>query len=203
MTHVPVVLALGLIFAGVARPASPVAVLLQFDAPYSAPALQAMQREVDSIMRPAGYRLEWHLLDADIAGREFPDLVVVHFQGRCEAGALAGTVKNGESLASTAVSDGRVLPFSEVHCDQVRRFIGPGAPKAIGRALGRIVAHEMFHMLTASGQHGKVGVARSAQTTQELVANRELRFDPADLEMLRETHRYPKALPKFPPPGTM
>ena len=208
MTHVPVVFGLALMFAGLARPASqPVAVLMQFDAPYSGPALQAMRREVDSILQPAGYQLEWHLLKPDSASREYSDLVVVHFQGRCEAGGESGTVENGQSLASTAVSDGRVLPFSEVHCDQVRRFIaasmaGPAAshsPGIMGRALGRIVAHEMFHMLAATGQHGKRGVARPSHTTQELVSGREFRLDTADLHLLQAIRRPAPAVLEDPP----
>lgn len=203
MTHVPVVLSLFLMFAGVARPASPVAVLLQFDEPYSAPALQAMEHEADRILRPAGYVLEWHLLEPDFGSREYPDLVVVHFRGNCEAGAATGGLKNGESLASTAISDGRVLPFSEVQCDQVRRFLARaaanGTPEIMGRALGRIMAHEMFHMLAATDQHGKRGVGRPSHTTQELVSGREFRFDAAELQVLQEARRRaPAALEESP-----
>ena len=193
MTHVPVIVSLFLMCAGVARPASPVAVLLQFDEPYSVPALQAMEHEVDSILRPAGYALEWHLLEPDLVSREYADFVVVRFRGNCETGGLSGGMRNGESLARTAISDGRVLPFSEVQCDQVRRFLAGaaanGAPEIMGRALARIMAHEMFHMLAATDQHGKRGVARPSHTTQELISSRQFRFDAADLQVLQEARR--------------
>jgi hypothetical protein len=193
MTHVPVIVGLALMFAGVARPASPVAVLLQFDEPYSQPAVEAMQREASSIMLPAGYRLEWHLIEPELASREYADLVVVHFRGNCDAGSANGSIQNGEALGSTAISDGRVLPFSEVQCDRVRRLLAGAASRGsagiLGRALGRIVAHEMFHMLAATDQHGKRGVARPSYTTEELVSSREFRFNAPDLQLLQDSRR--------------
>jgi len=190
MTHVPVIVSLGLIFASIARPASPVAVLLQFDQAYSRPAIEAMQREAGAILSPAGYQLEWHLLASELAGREYPDLVVVHLRGNCAAGPATGVIANGEALASTAVADGQVLPFSEVQCDQVRRLLGAyHAAGTLGRALGRVVAHEMFHMLAATERHGKDGVARPSYTTQELVSDGAFRFHGPDLQLLQETHR--------------
>lgn len=190
MTPVTVIVSLGLLFAAVARPASPVAVLLQFDRPYSGPAVDAMQREAGAILSPAGYRLEWHLLHSELAGRLYPDLVVVHFRGNCAASPASGVIANGEALASTAVADGQVLPFSEVQCDQVRRMLGfQSNASTLGRALGRIVAHEMFHMLAATGQHGKDGVARPSYTSRELLSDGAFRFHVPDLRLLQDRRR--------------
>jgi hypothetical protein len=54
----------------------------------------------------------------------------------------------------------------------------------LGRALGRVLVHELVHMLTQSGRHAKQGVEQPALSGQQLVGA-SLRLGPADLEMLR------------------
>ena len=57
--------------------------------------------------------------------------------------------------AFTHVSDGNVLPFSEVECDKIASSIRPEMSKSqwhdrdsvLGRAMGRVLAHELYHML--------------------------------------------------------
>ena len=39
----------------------------------------------------------------------------------------------------------------------------------IGRAMGRVVAHELVHMLTKSGQHGTEGVEKPALSGKQLI----------------------------------
>jgi hypothetical protein len=76
------------------------------------------------------------------------------------------------------VSDGVVLPFSEVVCDQVAAsvrsamFAGDYArsDQLLGRALGRVVAHELVHILSQSPAHSKSGVEMRALSGQQLIA---------------------------------
>ena len=37
--------------------------------------------------------------------------------------------------------------------------------------MGRVVAHELFHMLTKSGQHGSQGVEKAALSGKQLIAS--------------------------------
>ncbi|HEX3992985.1 MAG TPA: hypothetical protein VHX39_17575, partial [Acetobacteraceae bacterium] len=71
--------------------------------------------------------------------------------------------------ARTWMADGDVLPFGEVDCarvvNSVRDAMSGGdlpnwADQLLGRALGRVVAHELVHMLTRSVRHGRDGVTR-------------------------------------------
>jgi len=84
----------------------------------------------------------------------------------------------GQSLAATDVADGRVLPFGSVDCDTLRRFIAPKlkflSPEEknarLGRAIARVGAHEIYHMLTGSEGHARWGIARARHSREELTA---------------------------------
>jgi hypothetical protein len=90
-------------------------------------------------------------------------------------------------MAFTHTSDGEVLPFSEVLCDRV----GVAAQSAmeggefsrrdelLGRALARVLAHEIYHIKGKCNEHGRSGVARKALSGRELIAA-TLDFAPAD-----------------------
>jgi hypothetical protein len=85
---------------------------------------------------------------------------------------------NGVALGSTYVSDGIVLPFGQVECDQLRasvqRVFGTQNPeqheRQLGLAMGKVLAHELYHMLAGSKAHTEHGVTKSALSPFELVA---------------------------------
>jgi len=92
------------------------------------------------------------------------------------------------------VSDGMVLPFSDVDCDAIRGFLQKqllSTPEAereetFGRALGRVLAHELYHVLAGTSNHGACGVAKSGYTVGDLVA-REFVFEAAELRTLLQS----------------
>ncbi len=171
-----------------------VAVYLEFDHAPSPVSLERMKQEAALIMKPAGLQLLWRDSAETEAHESFAHLVVIRFRGVCgDAPILYGTYApeaQAAALASTAVSDGRVLPFSEVGCDEVRRYLEPVTRGAkdrdgvLGRALARVMAHEMYHMLLEERGHGRDGVARSYHRRDELVA-RTFRFHGREIEKLR------------------
>ncbi|MGI8989027.1 MAG: hypothetical protein ACR2I2_05505 [Bryobacteraceae bacterium] len=179
-------------------PVPPITIFLDFEKPPSAATVEEMKREVASILHPTGLRLDWRLLDEPRGLESFADLVVVKFAGHCEMSPIPyyselGPESAGAALAYTNSSDGHVLPFSEVQCDQIRRYIGPTAKSGtkvqqdlvLGRAMGRVVAHELYHIFAGTAKHGPEGVARSFHTRRELVA-KEFKLDPKDSARLRE-----------------
>jgi hypothetical protein len=155
-----------------------------------------MQAELGRILKPAGLRATWRAIDAprDVS-EDFPELVVFRFQGACSfdtaARASADPDPGGLPLAETELSDGRVLPFGKVNCDIVRRLIAPAKFQAtgqknatLGRALARVVAHEIYHMLTASTTHASEGIARPAHSRMDLTAS-SFRFAATETNWLR------------------
>src|SRR5207249_8535361 len=117
----------------------------------------------------------------------------------CDLADLVPQRIEGAALGRTHVTDGQVLPFSEVNCDRIRAFLSqalmPLAPQdrneAFGRAVARVLAHELYHIITRTALHGSSGVARAAYTVPELMAG-DFYFEKADLRALgacRVTHR--------------
>ncbi len=175
-----------------ARAASSVTLVLQFDDVYSPRSLAAMEREVVSIVGESGIKVDWRLLDQVRSSDTFESLVVVHFHGACILQPVPYLIDERGYYAYTHVSDGAVLPFSEVECGKVTSSIAPVLSGAqwkqsdliLGRALGRVLAHELYHMLAKTQHHAGEGVTRSALSPSALIADR-LNMSRADLEKLK------------------
>lgn len=139
---------------------------------------QEMEREAARIALQAGIQVQF--VDfPEVAGRQFGDLVVFRMRGDCVVPARAPE-SGGGAFASAAVAEGRVLPFGEVYCgklgEALRRTMGGSdfarSEMLLGRALGRVVAHELYHMAANTRHHGKDGIAKEALSARQLLAER-------------------------------
>ncbi len=91
-------------------------------------------------------------------------------------------------MAFTYSTSGVVQPFGEVACEKVATVVRSAmfggdfgkADQLFGRALGRVLAHEVVHMLTGSGEHGPTGVERLSLSGDQLIGP-ELRLSHEDL----------------------
>jgi hypothetical protein len=172
--------------------ASAVTLVLQFDHAYSTKSLDAMKREVNTIIGESGLKAEWRLLGDVRSSESFESLVVVHFRGACVMQPAPYMLDERGYYAFTYVSDGNVLPFSEVECDKIASSIQPAMSKAqwhqrdsiFGRAMGRVLAHELYHMLTKTEHHSGEGVTKSSLSAAQLIAD-ELKMSRADLRKLK------------------
>ena len=157
--------------------------------------MDALRDEVARLMESAGFAVEWRNMSERRAGEDFAHLATVDFRGSCAvhlATPPVGSAADMRSLASTAVVDGQVLPFSTVNCDALRRVLGPALTNArrdvrsavFGRAAARVLAHELFHMLAQTKSHGVDGVSKACFGVADLTADR-FGFDPATLAQMR------------------
>jgi hypothetical protein len=175
--------------------ASAVTLVLQFDESYSSRSVDAMEREVASIVHASGITVDWRMRGDVRSSDSFDSLVVVRFRGACEMEPDPPPPLGDERgyYAFTYVSDGAVLPFSEVECGKISNSIRPAMSKRqwrerdsiLGRALGRVLAHELFHMLAKTEHHAEQGVTRSALSPAQLIAHK-LAMSPADLKSLKK-----------------
>ena len=173
--------------------ASAVTLVLQFDHAYSTRSLDVMEHEVASIVSDSGIKVDWRLLSDVHSSDSFETLVVIHFHGACNMEPAPPPPLGDERgyYAFTYVSDGAVLPFSDVECGKISNSIRPAMSKQqwrerdsmLGRALGRVLAHELFHMLAKTQHHADEGVTKSALSPAQLIS-KELRMTLADLETL-------------------
>lgn len=173
------VVCIGSGFGQTKAPAS-LTILFRFESAHSSIAVQEMKRELGTLMEPLGFALDWRDRAEIRAAENFQDLVVVDFRGRCLMEAADLPYQRSGALARTPVADGRVLPFSEVECDQVRASLhsatwgseGQQSDLTLGRALGRVLAHELYHVLNQTAAHANDGVAKRSLSRAELVSER-------------------------------
>ena len=177
--------------ANTAAPARALTVVLDFRDSHSPRAVTAMEHEIERILSATGVTLDWR-----IRGESPPEtsgtLVVVRFKGRCVLEPVGYLYDERGPLAFTYSSDGQMQPFSEVACDRVVTSVRSAmfggdyahADQLFGRALGRVVAHELVHILSGEATHGTAGVERRALSPDNLLAP-VLELDPADVERVR------------------
>jgi len=176
--------------AAVAPGATALTIVLDFQGPHTADAVVEMKHELENVLKGTGLTIDWRTR-REGAEASFGNLVVVRFKGKCVLEPVPYLYDERGPLAFTYSTDGVVQPFSEVACDRVvaaARSAMSGddfahADLLLGRALGRVVAHELVHMLSKSGAHGRQGVAEPALSGLKLIAP-ELHLSPADLQRI-------------------
>ena len=167
-----------------------ITIVLDFQGPRSEQSVAEMKREFTGIMKDTAVRFDFRSR-SQASQEALSDLVLVRFKGKCVLDPVGYLYDERGPMAFTYSTDGAVQPFSEVACDKVtsavRSAMSGGdfanADMLLGRALGRVLAHEVVHMLSKSGAHGHAGVAKTALSGSQLIAP-ELRLEPEDAERL-------------------
>jgi hypothetical protein len=141
--------------------------------------LHTIHEEVELLLAPSALHFVWRLLPSS-GSEAWQELAVLKFTGRCEFLPFETSREHERPLGWTHISDKVVLPFAEIDCDAIRDFIlGPlkEAPsatrdKALGRAIGRVTAHELLHIFSGTVSHSDHGVDHPALSRWELMADR-------------------------------
>lgn len=173
----------------------------------SAAALRSAQRELDRILGPAGIDMVWKYLELRKSSEQFDEVVVITFEGSCSDADLPAIQKAARKsadevvLADSSVSNGRVLPFIRVDCgylasmlaSTLRPMAAPERDAAFGRALGRVIAHEIYHITGQTTEHQERGVAKASFSVHDLTAA-AFEFDHGGVAQMR-----PSAPASIPP----
>jgi hypothetical protein len=162
------------------------------------PSLKIFQGELGALMQSASYRVEWR--DVGIRSEaESATVTIVELRGVCQPASdqaeRAGSLASESKLASTAVSDGQVLPFSWVNCEILTQILAPALATQhpaqrdylYGRAIARVVAHELYHVLTNRREHSALGLAKPRFTVDDLMAS-QFEFEPETTTQLQLQH---------------
>ncbi len=163
---------------------APIALYAQFQQEPPAAVLEAMRQELASIMAPMGLRFDWRALNPAHSEESVVELAVVTFKGRCEVNRLLQHTIHSGPLGWTHISEGTILPFADVDCDGIRTFLQTGLLGAraqereekYGRAIGRVLAHELYHIFANTQHHGAGGIGKAAYTVENLMVG-EFQFD--------------------------
>lgn len=182
------------------EPAGALTIYTRFAHPPSALSIGYMKTELNAVMLPFNLRFDWRSLERANGHEVAAEIVVVSFQGVCRGNtALPGGPAAG-TLGATHIADGEILPFADVDCDKIREVMTPSLAVSppvereslLGRAMARVLAHELYHFLAHTTKHASSGIAKATYTGADLSCNR-FRFDEAQLRAVLETrpHRSP------------
>jgi len=155
-----------------------------------------MQRELETLMREAGYLVTWKI-PGNPSDEGESMIAVVELRGSCkapEARSHVTPVQNGASLASTAVDGDHVLPFSWINCETLTQMLAPSLVGVsskqrdflYGRAMGRVLAHELYHMLANEREHVGSGVGKPSFSAKD-VLNESFTFEETALAKFRDS----------------
>ncbi len=154
-----------------------IAIYTQFQHEPPRAVLSAIQVEASALMAPAGLRLQWKTLPS--TGSDVSTAVaVVTFQGHCSAANLPAQPQWETRLGWSHISDGEVLPFAGIDCDSIVGFIDKqllAVPprerdQVLGRAIGRVLAHEFDHIFAETRDHKNRDMDQPDYSAEELVA---------------------------------
>src|SRR6266478_703789 len=178
--------------------ADPLTIVFRFDGPYSEKSLVEMKRELGTLLHDSGIRVDWRDQSDVAASESFPNLVVVNFRGKCRMEPVPYLYDERGPLAFTYSTDGAVLPFSEIECDKVRSSLRTAmwggdykrSDILFRRALARVLAHELYHVLAKTHSHAGQGIAEKSLSGSQLISER-LHLNQAELNEMNAAMQPP------------
>ena len=170
--------------------------LTRFDRSPDLSVIDWMEKEVARLFSGTGLNISWQH-DLKMSHWEIADLPVsVQFRGNCRIQPGALSLATDGPMAWTAVQDGEILPSIEVDCGRTAEMIWQirgTTPvllvnRAFGLALGRVIAHELYHYLTRSTNHRESRLFSKGMTSMDLTLP-NIQFDAAEMDALRKRMR--------------
>jgi hypothetical protein len=154
----------------------------------------ALDQELTRLLSPAGIQPVWRN-QTRLPREEMGRLVVGRFEGNCFAETLSSFPRlrtQGAAFAETSISNGRILPYFSVDCARVIRTLAPTLQHLsvpfrnalLGRALARVIAHEIYHIFAQTTDHEESGLTKATLSLADLTANR-FEFTPDSLRKIR------------------
>lgn len=193
-------LALGL---GSEKPMGPIPVQLLLRTEMTGRAVEQLRDEVDEIFAPAGIRFDWRS-----AGTEARVRVIVEPRPRYKVITGCSRDLHDHRLGNARPATRTVTLWTEQVArgaagDWYSRDPPSVSDDILGRALGRVLAHELGHLFLGLRDHRSRGLMKSAFKYRELSSRtrRALRLSPRDVRELREGASILLAVPpSWPPP---
>jgi hypothetical protein len=173
------------------KPTVPLIIYTDFQKSAPLSVTEPMKREVETIMSPLGMPFRWSPLQEADGRSQAAQLAVVTFRGKCDASSWSPGALSGP-LGWTYATQGEIVPYADVDCDRIRDFIHRellyrtpiDADLLLARAAARVLAHELYHVLTRTSTHASGGLSKPNVSAQELTGI-EFGFNPKELRSLR------------------
>ena len=109
-------------FAGPEPPHASVGVYVEYEHATSGTTPELIQNDVQAILAPLGFSIQWRTLEA--AGKEvWSDLAVVNFEGECSFQANSREKFVPGALGWTHAIAGDVQPFVSIDCRRIKALL--------------------------------------------------------------------------------
>ena len=185
-----------------------IGVRLRFaDAAPSWALVDAMKLEAAAIWDPYGLRIEWQTTSRTAACGPVQASFAVSVERRRLWGASSRSVQLGRTRVAPGAIDAVPIVINQEAIERVLETLAKidvlqlvGHPAAaapdVGRAMGRILAHEIGHVILAAPRHQREGLMRRAFRPAELIAHERRAYDltAADQARLQQRECELKAL---------
>lgn len=173
------------------------AIIAGYEQPLTSETTAEMRKEIEKVVLVPDLNIVWRQLDASRSQEVFDHVLVARFRGSCGVADFPRLAGFDNVLGFTHLSDGVILPFVEVDCERVRGLLRREFRRRsqavrellLGRALARVLAHELYHVLAGTSKHSARGIAKAHMSPDDLVCD-ELAFEDGDLAKIR-MHIFP------------
>jgi hypothetical protein len=173
-------------FAGTAWGQSPVpsprenrtVVLLDFSPAVDSEFWERLRAELKStnVPEPLGKSTLWMRRQDFQRGMEFSEVLQVQLTGECATGLDQGRNATPGPLGWVYLVDGQIQPFAFVDCNRIALTLRGELQgrtwkerhKKMSRAIARVVAHELTHIVTQNPDHANEGIQKARLTQMEL-----------------------------------
>jgi len=195
---------LAIVALSIARPAAAdmcLDVNLRFsDRAPSRALVDSMTREASAIWQRYDVRIEWSTEGQSFkptsAGCATPHGSFDAFIVRRWAHALSGNAVLGNTWLTSAAIDHAPVYIDQSATERMLESLAPTdlhhlvghqfvAPSDVGRALGRVLAHEIGHVILAARVHGTRGLMRPVFLPTDLVTHNRQSYGLSDAELTR------------------
>ena len=117
----------------------------------------------------------------------------VSFKGECHLNVHINLndIKELPALGNSEVVDKQVLPISVIFCDRIEKLLSTRisandkqAEEFMGRAMARVLSHELYHVIGNTLQHDKKGIGQTGFSVYDLIKN-NIDFSIYDQKLLK------------------
>jgi hypothetical protein len=142
---------------------------------FSPLAVRQLERELQAIVKPAGLQLGWRRLPVEAGAVVDGASIVVRFRGACTPDSESRL--RGPAAGWAHTSNGSILPFIDIDCGRVWSAVEADLEREagflrefhLGRALARVLAHELRHVLANTAGHGSSGLTKARLQSSDLI----------------------------------
>jgi hypothetical protein len=173
------------LMAGAAAAAEPrLVVVMSFEEPIENATLTAMRDEMDRIFENTLADVDLLVLRGTLEVNRADRIIHIDVSGTCAAKPRARGLAR-KTLASMYGVDHELQPIGKLDCRAVSDYLGAVTPIVFGRAMARVLAHELYHFVTQRRDHSPRGLFAAGLSELSLTAG-ALDFSDDDLLALNE-----------------